>query len=77
MAKEKFDIGNTGMVTFSGSMVSQYQHQNKHLRWGQGFHQFMKLERCNTDKFFLDRLYNETNDEKAKAMVRSRTDMSQ
>lgn len=77
MAKEKFNISNTGMITFSNSMVQQYCHQNTSLRWGQGFHQFMKLERCNTDKFFLDRLYNEENDEKAKAMVRSRTDMTQ
>lgn len=77
MAKENFNISTTGMVTFSNSMVQQYHHNNKHLRWGQGFYQFMKLERCNTDKFFLDRLYNETDDEKAKAMVRSRTDMTQ
>lgn len=77
MAKENFNIGNDGILTFSNSVVKQYRHENKHLRWGQGFHQFMKLERCNTDKSFLHRLYYEQDDQKAKAMVRSRTDMTQ
>ena len=77
MAKQKFETSTTGMVTFSRSVVDQFKHVNKNLRWGQAFHQFMKLDRCTTDKHFLDRLYNESDEGKAKAMVISRTDHTQ
>lgn len=77
MSKEKFRYNETGLMIFSKSVVSQFQHVNKHLRYGQAFHQFMKLERCVQDKTFADRLYNEPREEKAKAMIASRTDSTQ
>lgn len=76
MAKEKFD-SSKGIITFSASVVAQFRHSNKHQRWGQAFHDFMKLGRSSCDTNFCDRLYNEPNEDKAKAMVRSRTDCAQ
>lgn len=77
MAKNKFNQEGT-QITFSKSEVEKFKHNNKHLRWGQAFHQHFKLERVTgQDKSFCDRLYNETNDERAKAMVISRTDQTQ
>lgn len=61
------------MLTFSKSVVDAFVHQNKALRWGQAFHQHMKLERCTQDKAFCDKLYN-ADDQTAKAMVASRLD---
>lgn len=65
------------MIKFPASQVKAFVHRNKALRWGQAFHQFMKLEKVENaqDKEFCDRLYNAP-DEKAKAMVTSRTDHS-
>lgn len=66
------------MLTFSKSEVENFVHRNTSKRWGQAFHQHFKLERVTgQDKSFCDRLYNETNDERAKAMVISRTDQTQ
>lgn len=66
------------MIMFSESEVKRFQHKNKHLRWGQAFYNFMKLHKVKDpqDKEFCDRLYNAP-DEKAKAMVTSRTDRTQ
>ena len=62
------------MLTFSKSTVDAFTHRNKALRWGQAFHQHMKLHKITgSDKAFCDKLYNAT-DEVAKAMVASRTD---
>ena len=63
------------MITFPISQVSKFVHKNKSLRYGQAFHQHMKLHKISNpqDKEFCDRLYNAT-DEKAKAMIISRTD---
>lgn len=62
------------MIMFSKSMVETFSHRNKSLRWGQAFHQYMKLHKVTgQDKAFCDKLYNAT-DEIAKAMVASRTD---
>ena len=68
-----------GLLTFSQSQVAKFKHGNKHLRWGQAFHQFMKLEKITNekDKAFCDRLYNEVDNDKARAMVTSRTDFTQ
>lgn len=61
------------MLTFPASKIKKFQHKNKALRWGQAFHQFMKLEKCDQDKHFCDKLYN-ADEATAKAMVASRTD---
>lgn len=65
------------MVTFPKSQVDSFVHRNKALRYGQAFHQFMHLDKIknDADKAFCDRLYNAT-DEKAKAMIISRTDFN-
>lgn len=76
MAKTSYKITEGGLLTFPKSTFDQFRHTNKHLRWGQAFHQFMKLEKCTQDKNFCDRLYNEPSEEKAKAMVISRLDQT-
>lgn len=66
-------------LVFSKSQVETFRHNNnKSLRWGQAFHQHFKLEKVTgLDKGFCDRLYNEPNDQRAKALVQGRTDNSQ
>lgn len=66
------------MLMFSESEVKRFRHQNKSLRWGQAFYNFMKLHKVQEpqDKEFCERLYN-ASEEKAKAMVASRTDKTQ
>lgn len=76
MAKTAYKINEGGLLTFPKSTFDQFRHANKNLRWGQAFHGFMKLDKCTQDKTFCDRLYNELNEEKAKAMVISRLDRS-
>lgn len=62
------------MLTFPKSAVDGFVHRNKSLRWGQAFHQHMKLHKVTgQDKPFCDKLYN-ADDATAKAMVASRTD---
>lgn len=61
------------MLTFPKSRVDQFVHHNKHLRYGQAFHRFMKLEKSQQDKWFCDKLYN-ADEKTAKAMIASRTD---
>ncbi len=61
------------MLLFPKSKVDQFKHRNKALRYGQAFYQFMKLEKCDQDKSFCDRLY-EVDEERAKQMIASRTD---
>lgn len=61
------------MLTFPKSKVEAFKHRNLALRWGQAFHQYMKLEKCVQDKHFCDKLYN-ADEKTAKAMVASRTD---
>lgn len=66
------------MLTFTKSAVSAFVHRNKALRWGQAFYQHFKLEKVQgQDKNFCDRLYNEVDEAKAKAMVQGRTDFTQ
>ncbi len=76
MAKTTYKITEAGLLSFPKSLFDRFRHANKNLRWGQAFHQFMKLEKCQQDKNFCDRLYNEVDEEKAKAMVISRLDRS-
>lgn len=66
------------MLKFSKSVVDEFRHRNKALRWGQAFHQYMKLEKItnDADKRFCDRLYN-AEESVAKAMVQSRIDRTQ
>ena len=63
------------MIMFSATQVATFVHRNKSLRYGQAFHQFMKLEKIvdDSDKRFCDRLYNAI-DEVAKQMIASRLD---
>lgn len=62
-------------ITFPRSRVDQFRHNDPTLRWGQAFHQYMKLHKCKTDKMFCDRLYN-ASDELAKKLVHERIDES-
>lgn len=61
---------------FAATKVAKFKHANKALRYGQAFHQYMKLEKVtnDADKRFCDRIYNEVSEEKVKAMIISRTD---
>lgn len=63
------------MITFSKSEVDRFKHTNKHLRWGQQFHQKFKLHKVTEpkDKIWCDKLHY-AGDEEAKKMVASRTD---
>lgn len=61
------------MLTFPKSKVDTFVHRNSALRWGQAFHQYMKLDKCVQDKDFCDKLYY-VEDKIAKAMVASRID---
>lgn len=63
---------DTGL-TFPLSRVKQFRHESEHLRYGQAFHQFMRLDKCEQDRVFCDRLYNADN-ETAKKMIESRID---
>lgn len=65
-------------IRFSKSEVDRFTHTNPHLRYGQAFHQYMKLEKVTgSDKQFCDRLYNESDENVAKKMIESRTDHTQ
>lgn len=63
------------MLMFTKEEVSRFKHNNKSLRWGQAFHSHFKLHKVQNqqDKEYCDRLYNEPNEQKAKAMVQGRT----
>lgn len=65
------------MITFSKTEVDKFFHKNKHLRYGQEFYHYFKLEKITgEDKPFCDKLYvAEDND--AKSMIASRIDHSQ
>lgn len=68
------------MLQFPYSQVKAFQQQfdpSKGLRWGQAFHQFLKLERVTFpgDLQFCNKLYN-TDDNTARSMVESRIDYS-
>lgn len=65
------------MLTFSASEVSKFRHDNKALRYGQAFHNYFKLHKITgADKHFCDKLW-QVDEEKAKAMIKSRTDNTQ
>lgn len=65
-------------IRFSKSEVDRFTHTNPHLRYGQAFHQYMKLEKVTgSDKQFCDQLYNEPDEHAAKKMIESRIDYSQ
>lgn len=63
------------MITFPKTAVSGFRHDNPNLRWGQAFHQHMKLEKVvqAQDKEFCDTLYN-ADDVTAKVLVAARMD---
>jgi hypothetical protein len=62
------------MLMFPKTRVDAFRHTNKALRYGQAFHQYMRLDKITgLDKAFCDRLY-QADGEKAKAMIASRTD---
>jgi hypothetical protein len=71
-------VCDTDRLTFSKSVIQDFRHDNKTLRYGQAFHQWMKLEKIvnEVDKLFCDRLYN-ADDTTAKNMITSRTDHNQ
>lgn len=56
--------------TIPKSRYDEFRHDNKFLRWGQAFHQYLCLEKItSSDRLWCDKLYNEADNEKAKAMV--------
>lgn len=64
------------MIMLPKTTVDKFVHRNKALRYGQAFHQYMKLEKVTQpqDKVYCDRIYNEPNEEVVKAWIRSRLD---
>lgn len=61
------------MMQISKTTFEKFKHNNKHLRYGQAIHQFLKLEKITgAEKGFCDKLYYEPDDAKAKAMILSR-----
>jgi hypothetical protein len=71
-------VCDTDRLTFSNSVIQDFRHDSKTLRYGQAFYQWVKLEKVvnEIDKCFCDRLYN-ADDDTAKNMIKSRTDFSQ
>lgn len=65
-------------LSFSKSEVDRFRHTNKHLRYGQQFHQKFKLDKVKDpkDKIWCDKLYHSA-DEHAKQMIAARIDHSQ
>ena len=67
------------MITFPSTQIALFKAQkyDKYLRYGQAFHQYMKLEKITNllDKAFCDKLYNASN-EVAKLLIASRTDIN-
>jgi len=63
------------MLSFPYSQVRQFQSQDRIpcLRVGQAFHNFMKLEKCGSDKEFCDKLY-ELDGQAAMDAIMSRVD---
>ena len=62
------------MLTFPWSRVSQFKKVHRELRYGQEFHQFMELNKCEQDREFCDKLYNEVSFIDAIKMIESRID---
>lgn len=62
------------MISIPKSRFESFIHFNKAKRWGQAFCDYMKLYRSKDDTSFITKLYNETDTEKAKNLVRSRLD---
>lgn len=64
-------------LTFSKTEVDSFRHTNPTLRYGQAFHQHMKLEKVQGPaKNWCDRLYS-ASDRIAKDMIRKQTDVTQ
>jgi hypothetical protein len=65
------------MITFAKTLVDRFRHNNKSLRYGQAFYNYAKLHKVDhpQDKEFCDRLFN-ADDDKAKQMIISRTDLA-
>ena len=62
------------MMSIPKSVFKSFRHDNKNKRWGQAFYDHMRLHKVYSERNFCDRLYNETDDFKAKEMVKSRLD---
>jgi hypothetical protein len=65
------------MIMFAATKVALFIHTNKALRYGQEFHQYMKLEKVSNplDKAYCDRIYY-AEDSLAKGLIQSRTDLN-
>ena len=66
-----FTIPVTQYDAFVNEVWPTLQHTS--LRFGQAFHQYMKLEKITTEKEWCDRLYN-TDKETATKMIESKLD---
>lgn len=61
-------------LTFPLTRVKQFRHDPfSGQRYGQGFFDFMKLDKCVQDRDFCSKLYNADDDE-ARKMIAERTD---
>lgn len=63
------------MLTFPQTRIEDFKKKKKvpGIRLGQAFHNFMRLEKCNSDKEFCDKLF-ELDGEEAMAAIMSRVD---
>lgn len=60
-------------LTFPLSRVMKFRKVHPELRYGQEFHQYMELHKCEQDREFCDKLY-EADGIKAIKMIDSRID---
>jgi hypothetical protein len=60
-------------MLFPASRVNAFIKRHPELRYGQEFHQYMELHKCEQDRIFCDQLY-QADGEVAKSMIDSRID---
>lgn len=61
-------------ISIPASKFRKFIHFNKTKRWGQAFYDYLHFSELKEDWDFLDALYHEPDEAKAKAMVRTRLD---
>ena len=61
------------------SLYIRFQRTNEHLRWGQEFYDFAKLEKLSSPEnvAWAKKLYNEPSEDLAKKMVLAKVDYTQ
>lgn len=66
-------------VVIPHSLFQRFTRTNKHLRWGQEFYGFAKLEKLSSPEnvAWANKLYNEPDEVLAKNMVLAKVDYAQ